>query len=126
MVENMKANRKFIEEKDGVSVVVGIILLVCVVAAIAAILYIYVSQYYEKERLTVEGTVQSVVESGVYEDPSCAECNDTIYNITLDGNESYLMLFRTDAAVVPPINVELCFYYDLVDGYYDVYKIKSL
>jgi len=125
MVESMKANRKFIEKEDGISAVIGVILMCAIVIAIAATLYIYVSQYYEEERLTVEGTVQSVVEWGVYDDPSCQECNATIYNITLDG-DSYLMMFRTDAAMVPPINVELRFYYNLVDGYYDVYKIKSL
>lgn len=100
--------------------------MVAITVAIAATVYIYVSQYYEEERLTVEGTVQSVVEWGIYDDPSCAECNDTIYNITLDDNESYLMMFRTDAAVVPPVDETLRFYYNLVDDYYDVYRIKSL
>lgn len=127
----MKANSKFIEKENGVSAVIGVILMVAITVAIAATVYIYVSQYYEEERLTVEGTVLSVVEWGVYDDPSCAACNDTIYNITLDdmmniGNDSYLMMFRTDDAVVPPVDVSLRFYYNLVDSYYDVYKIKSL
>lgn len=121
----MKANRKFVEKENGVSAVIGVILMVVITVAIAATVYVYVSQYYETERLTVEGTVQSVVESGVYDDPSCQECNATIYNITLDG-DSYLMMFRTEAAVVPPVDVTLRFYYNLVDDYYDVYKIKSL
>lgn len=105
--------------------------MVAITIAIAVTVYVYVSQYYEKESLTVEGTVLSVVKWGVYDDPSCQKCNATIYNITLDdlmniGNESYLMMFRTDDAVVPPVDVRLRFYYNLVDGYYDVYKIKSL
>lgn len=100
--------------------------MVAITVAIAATVYIYVSQYYGEERLTVEGTVLSVVEWGVYDDPLCAKCNDTIYNITLDGNESYLMMFRTDAAVVPPVDVTIRFYYNIIDDYYDVYKIKSL
>ena len=125
----MKANRKFIEKEDGVSPVIGVILMVSITVAISVTVYVYVSQHYES--LTVEGTVLSVVEWGVYDDPSCAECNATVYNITLDdmlniGNDSYLMMFRTDDAVVPPVDVSLRFYYNLVDGYYDVYKIKSL
>lgn len=123
---SIKANSFFFKKKKGVSAVIGVILMVAITVAIAATVYIYVSQYYEEERLTVEGTVQSVVEWGIYDDPSCAECNDTIYNITLDDNESYLMMFRTDAAVVPPVDETLRFYYNLVDDYYDVYRIKSL
>lgn len=120
----MKANRKF-RNKDGVSAVIGVILMVAITVAIAATVYVYVSQYYEG-KLTVDGTVLSVAEAGVYEDPSCQTCNATIYNITLDDGNSYLMMFRTENAVVPPVDVTLRFYYEIVDGYYDVYKIKSL
>ena len=121
----MEANSFFKKEK-GVSAVIGVILMVAITIAIAATVYVYVSQYYGEESLTVEGTVLSVVEWDVYDDPSCAECNDTIYNITLDEDNSYLMMFRTDDAVVPPVDVTIRFYYELVEDYYDVYKIKSL
>ena len=39
----MKANRKFIEEEDAVSAVIGVILMVAITVAIAATVYVYVS-----------------------------------------------------------------------------------
>jgi flagellin-like protein len=40
---NMKANRKFVEEKEAVSAVIGVILMVAITVAIAATVYVYVS-----------------------------------------------------------------------------------
>lgn len=113
-------NSKF-RNKDGVSALVGVILLVCIVVAIAATVYVYIEGLRtEQEELTVEGTVLSVVEAGTFD-------NTTVYNITLKECEcNYPMMFRSEDAVVPPTNVELRFYYNIVNGYYDVYKIKSL
>jgi flagellin-like protein len=39
---NMKANRKFVEEKEAVSAVIGVILMVAITVAIAATVYVYV------------------------------------------------------------------------------------
>ena len=39
----MKANRKFKEEKEAVSAVIGVILMVAITVAIAATVYVYVS-----------------------------------------------------------------------------------
>ena len=40
---NMKANKKFVEEKEAVSAVIGVILMVAITVAIAATVYVYVS-----------------------------------------------------------------------------------
>lgn len=40
---NMKANRKFVEEEEAVSAVIGVILMVAITVAIAATVYVYVS-----------------------------------------------------------------------------------
>ena len=116
-------------ENKGVSAILGVMLMVCIVVAIAAVVYVYVEGLrtgQEQPELTVEGTVTSVINAGLD-----TMYNTTIYNITLDHEDTYQMLFRTEQAVVPPTNVELKFYYDLVmknvnEDYYDVYKIKSL
>ena len=103
--------------------------MVAITAVIAVTVYVYVeglrTEQMEPE-LTVEGTVTSVVNAG----PDISY-NATVYNITLDNENTYQMLFRTEQAVVPPTQVELRFYYNLVmknvnEDYYDVYKIKSL
>jgi len=39
----MKANRKFVEDKEAVSAVIGVILMVAITVAIAATVYVYVS-----------------------------------------------------------------------------------
>ena len=39
----MKANRKFVESEEGVSAVIGVILMVAITVAIAATVYVYVS-----------------------------------------------------------------------------------
>ena len=113
--------------KKGVSAVIGVIFMVAITVAIAATVYVYVEGQLRSEEdvepeLYVEGTVISVAEAGVY----LKGGTTTIYNITLDDGNSYQMLFRTEQAVVPPTNVHLRFYYKILDGYYDVYKIKSL
>ena len=40
---NMKANRKFVEEREAVSAVIGVILMVAITVAIAATVYYYVT-----------------------------------------------------------------------------------
>ena len=39
----MKANKKYIEDEDAVSAVIGVILMVAITVAIAATVYVYVS-----------------------------------------------------------------------------------
>jgi len=58
----MKANKKFIEEKEAVSAVIGVILMVAITVAIAATVYVYVSGMLgpqtdatESAAVTVEG-----------------------------------------------------------------------
>jgi flagellin-like protein len=41
--KNMKANKKFVEEDEAVSAVIGVILMVAITVAIAATVYVYVS-----------------------------------------------------------------------------------
>lgn len=115
-------NRLFKGDKAGVSAVIGVILMVAITVAIAATVYVYVSGMIgddSEPRLYIEGTVMSVEESGMYG-------NFTVYNITLDDGNTYPMMFRTADAVVPPTQVTLQFYYEMVGEYYDVYEIKSL
>ena len=59
----MKANRKFKENEEGVSAVIGVILMVAITVAIAATVYVYVSgmvgtgtQSTENAGVTVAGT----------------------------------------------------------------------
>lgn len=73
----MKANRKFREENEAVSAVIGVILMVAITVAIAATVYVYVSGmigggmdkapdlsfYQDKNEATL--TVASVSETGV-------------------------------------------------------------
>lgn len=117
------------KKEEGVSAVIGVILMVAITVAIAATVYVYVSGMIgdtTDTELTVEGIVTSVVNAGID-----MTWNTTVYNITLDNDNTYQMLFRTEQAVVPPPYVELRFYYNLAmknvnENYYDVYKIKSL
>lgn len=130
----MKANRCFVEEKEGVSAVVGVILMVLITIAIAATVYYYVAYVYDQEtpeeELSIEGTVTSVAEVGTYSEPATSNETWPVYNITLDETNSYQMMFRSEGAQVPPVDTEVRLYYDLIelgdDVYYDVYKIKSL
>ena len=39
----MKANKKFVEEEEAVSAVIGVILMVAITVAIAATVYVYIS-----------------------------------------------------------------------------------
>jgi len=101
--------------------------MVAITVAIAVTVYVYVSGMIEPEsntELSIEGTVVNVGESGTYN-------NATIYNITLDtAGNTYQMMFRTDDAVVPPTQVTLQFFYEVVTydnmDIFDVYKIISL
>ncbi len=45
----MKANRKFVEENEAVSAVIGVILMVAITVAIAATVYVYVTQMMPDE-----------------------------------------------------------------------------
>ena len=58
----MKANKKFVEEKEAVSAVIGVILMVAITVAIAATVYVYVSGMLgpqtdetESASVTIEG-----------------------------------------------------------------------
>lgn len=106
---------------------IGILFLMIAVTVLTTCMWIFLSPTAEEqqpfERLTVEGMVMEVSEFGTYE-------NNTIYNITLDDGNTYQMFFRIENAVVPPTEVELRFYYDIITYgdmvLFDVYTIKSL
>ena len=106
---------------------IGILFLITAVTVLTTCMWIFLSPTAEEqqpfERLTVEGTVMEVSEYGTYE-------NHTVYNITLDDGNTYQMFFRIENAVVPPTEVELRFYYDIITYgdmvLFDVYTIKSL
>ena len=64
VVKNMKANKKFVEENEAVSAVIGVILMVAITVAIAATVYVYVSGLAgspgeEKENASVTVTTDS-------------------------------------------------------------------
>jgi FlaG/FlaF family flagellin (archaellin) len=120
-------NKSFRKKDAGVSAVIGVILMVAITVAIAATVYVYVtnSLYGPDAELSVQGTVTSVVESGTYNDSS------VIYNITLGTSGNiYQMMFRTSDAIVPPTQVTLQFFYTEINyegqTIFDVYKILSL
>lgn len=110
-----------------IKLVIGISFLISAVAVIAICMWFFLpineQQQPPFERLTVEGTVMAVSAYGIYE-------NHTIYNVTLDDENTYRMFFRIENAVVPPTQVTLRFYYDIIiyddATLFDVYKIKSL
>jgi flagellin-like protein len=60
----MKANRKFVEEKEAVSAVIGVILMVAITVAIAATVYVYVSGMLGSGPET--NATLSMVQSGSY------------------------------------------------------------
>ena len=107
--------------------VVGMSFLMSGVAVLAICMWFILSpsigEQQPFERLTVEGTVMAVSAFGTYG-------NHTVYNITLDDGNTYRMFFRIENAVVPPTDVELRFYYDIIiyndATIFDIYKIKSL
>ena len=106
--------------------VIGISFLISGIVALAICMWFMLpinEQQPPFERLTVEGTVMAVSAFGTYE-------NHTVYNITLDDENTYRMFFRIENAVVPPTQVTLRFYYDIIiyddATLFDVYKIKSL
>ena len=106
---------------------IGLLLLLTAAVVLAICMWFILSPTTEEqqpfERLSVEGTVMSVSTFGAYE-------NHTIYNIILDDGNTYQMFFRTENAVVPPTEVKLRFFYDIITyesiALFDVYKIKSL
>lgn len=110
-----------------IKMVIGISFLISGIVALAICMWFFLPMDEQQqppfERLTVEGTVMAVSAFGTYE-------NHTVYNITLDDGNTYRMFFRIENAVVPPTDVELRFYYDIITygnvALFDVYKIKSL
>ena len=60
----MKANRKFVEEKEAVSAVIGVILMVAITVAIAATVYVYVSGMLGGPQTTQEDAVITASVSG--------------------------------------------------------------
>lgn len=120
-----------------VSAVIGIILMLAIIVAIAATVYAYVSGIINDNVETaqyVEGNVTSVIEysviNGVINNVELD--NATVYCVTLGNSQygSYKMLFISDHASVPSTGVELKFYYDIVyccnKEYYNVYNIEIL
>jgi len=69
----MKANRKFVDEKEVVFAVIGVILIVAITVAIAATVFVYVSNLFceegyieEKYYFVLDNTVEVKVNQSVY------------------------------------------------------------
>ena len=74
--------------KKGVSVVIGVILMVAITVAIASTVYVYVSGMignYDGDSFDVEGNLTRVEKISI-------ERGKIYYNITFDYNESYIIL----------------------------------
>ena len=54
----MKANRKFVEEKEAVSACIGVILMVAITVAIAATVFVYVSNLFCEEGYIEEKVIK--------------------------------------------------------------------
>jgi len=54
----MKANRKFVEEKEAVSAVIGVILMVAITVAMAAAVFVYVSNLHCEEGYIEEKVIK--------------------------------------------------------------------
>jgi flagellin-like protein len=67
----MKANRKFVEEDEAVSAVIGVILMVAITVAIAATVYLYVSGFFG-------GGIASTPTVGMSAEPSGSNCVVTL------------------------------------------------
>jgi len=67
----MKANRKFVEGREAVSAVIGVILMVAITVAIAAVVYIYVSGL-------MTGTPTATPSVALTADPSGENCTITL------------------------------------------------
>jgi archaeal type IV pilus assembly protein PilA len=72
---NMKANRKFVEEKEAVSAVIGVILMVAITVAIAATVYVYVSGM-------IGDSPQSTPSASLNAEPVGTNCTVSIATIT--------------------------------------------
>ena len=60
----MKANKKFVEEKEAVSAVIGVILMVAITVAIAATVYVYVTGLTSSPSEQSEAASATVTDSG--------------------------------------------------------------
>ncbi|RLF53919.1 MAG: hypothetical protein DRN13_03485, partial [Thermoplasmata archaeon] len=67
----MKANRKFVESREAVSAVIGVILMVAITVAIAAVVYIYVSGM-------MTGAPTATPSVALTADPSDKNCTITV------------------------------------------------
>jgi len=93
-MNNMKANRKFIEGEEAVSAVIGVILMVAITVAISATVYVYVSGM-------LGGGVQSTPAVSMTNAASKENCTVTIGTPTATNiewaNVWYTLVDNTDA-----------------------------
>jgi len=91
---NMKANRKFKQENEAVSAVIGVILMVAITVAIAATVYVYVSGM-------LGGGPSSTPSASMTATPSGTNCSVTIASVTQSGiswDDVHLVLHNISAA----------------------------
>lgn len=90
----MKANKKFVNKKEtGVSVVVGVILMVAITVAIACTVYIYVSQRLTEEKEDITGVLNNVI---IYEDSCIIQLDNKFYEFKTSNDDninSRLLIF---------------------------------
>jgi flagellin-like protein len=74
------------KNKNAVSAVIGVILMVAITVAIAATVYVYVASIYDggEERIEVSGNVTKIVE--------VFDRGDVDFTITFDYNDTYIIV----------------------------------
>ena len=102
----MKANRKFIEDEEAVSAVIGVILMVAITVAIAATVYVYVSGMMgspsnEAESASVVVRAQNqlvkiTLTTGGNSMPSTGYNINTTMHIRIDGSEAATFTLSDD------------------------------
>jgi flagellin-like protein len=106
----MKANRKFIEDEEAVSAVIGVILMVAITVAIAATVYVYVSG--------MMGSPSSEAESASV---VCRAENKAIkITLTTGGNNMPSTGYDLNATIKVRINGTLSATKTYSDDYFDV------
>jgi len=97
----MKANKKFVEEKEAVSAVIGVILMVAITVAIAATVYVYVSGMLGDEQESAPNITFKTYDVGNYLQVVSSAPGSlawTNINITYDGILGYSDLTLDEVA----------------------------
>ena len=100
----MKANRKFVEEKEAVSAVIGVILMVAITVAIAATVYLYVSGFFG-------GGLSNTPTVGLSAEPSGTVCTINVGSPTASdidwGDVEYTWVALGNATEMPQSSTTL-------------------